>query len=108
MREHDILEIQREARIEAAIRLKIEYPRFRDNLELMCEIKERDKELYGALNLFCTVYMNYFYFAKNLKSEREKLSSIELNRLNQYSDQRDKARQKFIDLLDRSRFQVYL
>ena len=100
LREHDVLEIQREDMIEAALALELAYPRFRDNLELYAIIKETDLELYNSLKNFCTVYMNYFYFVKNLKTTKEHLSEIELNRYNQYIENRDEARKKFTELLE--------
>ncbi|HXA02893.1 MAG TPA: hypothetical protein VNW99_12940 [Cytophagaceae bacterium] len=100
LREHDVLEIQREALIEAALAVQTAYPRFRDNLELYAIINEKDPEMHSALKDFCAVYMNYFYFAKNLKNTKEHLSEIESTRYNQYIEKKDEARMKFTELLE--------
>jgi hypothetical protein len=96
LREYDILEIQREAILQAANCVGITHPELKDNVELKNILNQKDPALADLLTNFLSTYWNFFYFSKAITAHGKsyEMTSAEKDKLAEFiRDKGDKRRQ---------------
>jgi hypothetical protein len=100
---------KRSVLIVAAQAIHIHFPELRDNNELKQLIKEKNLHVYELLSNFWTHYMNYYYCAKNIieNGKSIELTSLEREKLNQYSIIKEESKDKLIEELKKIKLLNY-
>jgi hypothetical protein len=101
LKEYDILDIQREAILQAANCLDISHPELRDNSELRSMLTNKDPELAELLTNFLSAYWNFYYFSKAISEHGKnyEMTGAERDKFAEFIRDKDDKREMLLERL---------